>query len=60
MQCKEVPLRTALRRDGAQRLRVATATEVDKNFRLGAWDKLCLKEEALKDSDAINLRSEAG
>ena len=53
VQCKEVPLRTALRRDGAQRLRVATATEVDKNFSLGAWGKDCSKEEALKDSDAI-------
>ena len=57
VQCKEVPLRTALRRDGAQRLRVATATEVDKNFSLGAWGKVCSKEEALMDSDAIIFRA---
>ena len=57
VQCKEVPLRTALRRDDAQRLRVAAATEVDKHFSLGAWGKVCVKREALKDSNAINVRA---
>ena len=57
VQCKEVPLRTALRSDGAQRLRVATATEVDKNFSLGAWGKVCSVDEAMKDSDAIIFRA---
>ena len=57
VQCKEVPLRTALRSDGAQRLRVATATEVDKNFSLGAWGKVCSVDEAKKDSDAIIFRA---
>ena len=47
LKCKEVPLRAALRSDGPARLKKATDIEVAKNFRLGAWGKVCSLSEAM-------------
>jgi hypothetical protein len=53
LKCKEVPLRAALRSDGPARLKKATDIEVAKNFRLGAWGKVCSLPEAMQDPGSI-------
>jgi hypothetical protein len=52
-RCREVPLRKALRDRGAERLRVATETEVANNFRIGVWGEVCTLSKVKSDPTAV-------